>query len=68
MLSRRRSFFVPAAVLAAVLFSQTLTAQTPRVDARISGAELTALLDRFGVAREDVLGKVRSVTFRARKA
>ena len=30
--------------------------------------ELTALLDRFGVAREDVLGKVRSITFRARKA
>jgi len=53
MLSRRRSFFLPAAVLA-VLFTQTLTAQTPRAGTRISDAELAALLDRFAVIVLDV--------------
>jgi arsenite methyltransferase len=36
--------------------------------AETAPAELSALLDRFHVDRAEVMGKVRSVTFRARKA
>lgn len=54
MLSFRRSLVVPAAILAAALFAQPLTAQTPRADARIGAGEVAALLDRFAVIVLDV--------------
>ena len=57
-------------VTAAGLGAVEVLKDTDYVEALAASApdELAALLARFGVAREDVMGKVRSVTFRARKA
>jgi rhodanese-related sulfurtransferase/predicted methyltransferase len=51
---RHRSLILPAALLSAVVFGQTLTAQAPRDDSRISAADLAALLDRYAVIVLDV--------------
>jgi arsenite methyltransferase len=57
-------------VTAAGLGGVEVLKDTDYVEALAASApgELATLLGRFGVAREDVIGKVRSVTFRARKA
>ena len=53
-MTTRRPFVLPAAVFAAVVFTHALAAQAPRPDARISPADVAALIDRFAVIVLDV--------------